>query len=134
MKVRISLVVVLVLASCSTTSSRTSTLELTSAPYASNASNVSNDEAALQVMTARCDRAIQCKNVGSRRAFVNRDSCAEELGREVQAELRHKECAGGVDRNRLATCLALARHERCGSVLDSVDRETSCRRDTLCPP
>jgi hypothetical protein len=130
MKVHISLVVALAIASCSTRSERTSSTELTSAPYAAY---VTNHEAALQLMTARCDHEIACKNVGSQRQFINRDGCAKELGGDVRAELRDEECAGGVDRSRLATCLALVRRERCGSYLDSLDRESTCRRDALCP-
>jgi hypothetical protein len=129
MKVYISPVLALVVAGC-TRSTPTASAELTSAEYAPF---VSNNEAALQIMTTRCDHEVACKNVGSQRRYVNRDACASEVGRDARAELRDEECAGGVDRDRLATCLALSRRERCGSLLDAIDREASCRRRALCP-
>lgn len=95
-------------------------------------SSTSNDEAVMQLTNARCDRELACNNIGLERRFTDRNACAREIGRGIHSDLRPEVCPRGVDRTKLSLCVAVARQERCGNILDSIDRATSCRRSELC--
>jgi hypothetical protein len=86
----------------------------------------------MELTNARCDREVACNNVGLERRFVDRDACLREVGRGVQAEVRAEVCPNGIDSTKLSLCASLAREERCGSLLDMIDRTTSCTRHELC--
>ena len=107
----------------------TSAPRVTSAPYVRV---VSSDEAVMRLTNARCDREVACENVGSERAFVDRDACARELGHDAYVNLGPRLCPGGVDDSKLATCLADVRTERCNNPIDTIERLLSCRRRELC--
>jgi len=129
--VRISVgwTVMLALASCARIESPPASAEITSGRYAPH---VTSDHAVMQLTTVRCEREVACNSVGVGRKFTNRDACARELGEGIQRDLQVDACARGIDGNKLSVCLALAREEKCGNFLESIDRAAVCSRAALC--
>lgn len=95
---------------------------------------VLNEDASMRLTNARCDRELECDDVGPGKRFTNRAACMNELGREPQALLRTEECPSGVDDRKFVACVSAVRQERCEYLLDSIERLSTCRRSELCPP
>jgi hypothetical protein len=118
-------------ASCAGDSSggRASTLGLTSAEYRRT---VSRSEAVEQLTNARCEREAMCKNVGSKQRYATLADCRRSVHRQLADALHADVCPHGVNRAKLANCVAIDRTERCGNLLDTIDRTMSCQRGALC--
>ena len=93
---------------------------------------VSTASAVMGVTMARCDRQAACNNVGTNRAFGDRDACANEIGHDVVAALSSEECPSGVDADNLATCVSDLQSEPCGARATSPEGPSSCERERLC--
>lgn len=114
--------------SCSSLDSPSSQ-ELTSAEYRRF---VPNDEAIVQLTTARCGRELTCENIGPKKRFASIADCTRRVHRDLAKDLGRKSCPRGVNRTKVLNCAAVAREERCDSVLDTIDRTMSCQRTELC--
>jgi hypothetical protein len=79
---------------------------------------------------ARCDHQAACNNVGTNKAFGDRDSCANEIGHEVVAALSPEDCPSAVDADRLATCVSEVESEPCRD--EAAEPPSSCGRERLC--
>ncbi len=90
--------------------------------------------AVMRVTSARCDRQAACNNVGTNRAFADRDSCANEIGHDVVAVLTSEQCPSGVDADLLAACVSDLQSEPCGEKARARAAEgpSSCGLESLC--
>jgi hypothetical protein len=95
---------------------------------------VSTASAVMRLTTARCERQAACNNVGTNRAFADRDACANEIGHDVVAALSSETCPTGVDVINLATCALDLEFEPCGDRPTSAAGPPSCARERLCVP
>jgi hypothetical protein len=102
---------------------------------ASGAPTVSRTTTALAVSaisTARCDRELKCKNIGTNKNYLSTDECVTKMQNDKRTALNEHECPQGVNEKELASCLKSIREEDCGNPLDSVSRLTNCRSGALC--
>lgn len=94
---------------------------------------VETASAVMRVTTSRCDREAACSNVGTGRAFGDRDECVNEIGHYIVAALPSEECPSGVDSDALSTCIRDVQAEPCSDGgAAAVDRLSSCSRERLC--
>lgn len=91
-----------------------------------------NDDAAMRLANARCDRENACDKIGAFRRFTDRDACVRELFQEAHADVVPEACPAGVDETKLARCLAAVQSQPCDDARATVDEPASCRRDELC--
>lgn len=93
---------------------------------------VSADRAVNRVAEARCDRELACDNIGSGHHWESREACLLDLKKDLREKLGSRECANGVDRDRLNACLKESRTEQCGNPVDGVERASACGTSELC--
>jgi hypothetical protein len=101
----------------------------------SDSPNVARTSTALAVSsiaTARCDRELKCKNIGTNKAYLSTDECVTKLQNDKRTAVNPQECPQGVSDKDLASCLKSIREEDCGNPLDSISRLTACRSGALC--
>lgn len=91
-----------------------------------------NALAVSSIATARCDRELKCKNIGTNKTYLSTDECITKLQNDKRTDLNANECPGGVSDKDLTSCLKAIREEDCGNPLDSVSRLTACRASALC--
>lgn len=84
------------------------------------------------IATARCDRELKCKNIGTNKTYLSTDECITKLQNDKRTALNQHECPQGVSDKDLASCLRSIREEDCGNPLDSISRLTACRSGALC--
>jgi hypothetical protein len=84
------------------------------------------------IATARCDRELRCKNIGTNQKYLSTDECVTKLQNDKRESLNRDECPGGVSDKELASCLKSIRDEDCGNPLDSISRLSACRSGALC--
>ncbi len=113
-----------------TTSAALTTSSVT--PKAKATPPMSTASAVMRVATERCDRAAACKQVGTGRAFGDRDECVNAIGHEVVAAISDDECPSGVDVDRLAACVSEVQASSCANAAESGAALPSCMRDGLC--
>jgi hypothetical protein len=86
-----------------------------------------------EIAEARCDREERCENIGGGdRKYATRDLCEQSVTNDWADDLNEFECRSGVVDAELEECLAAVREEDCGSVLDALDRFTSCSAADIC--
>jgi len=95
-------------------------------------SRTSTALAVSSIATARCDRELKCKNIGTNQKYLTTDECITKLQNDKRTAINAQECPGGVSDSDLASCLKSIREEDCGNPLDSVSRLTACRAGALC--
>ena len=95
-------------------------------------SRTSTSLAVSSIATARCDREVKCKNVGTNQKFLTTDECIVKMQNDKRTAINAQECPGGVSDKELASCLKSIREEDCGNPLDSVSRLAACRAGALC--
>jgi hypothetical protein len=91
-----------------------------------------NALAVSSIATARCDRELKCKNIGSNKTYLSTNECITKLQNDKRTDLNADECPGGVSDKDLSSCLKAIREEDCGNPLDSISRLTACRSSALC--
>ncbi|HMI87309.1 MAG TPA: DUF6184 family natural product biosynthesis lipoprotein [Polyangiaceae bacterium] len=84
------------------------------------------------ISTARCDRELKCKNIGTNKTYLNTDECVTKMQNDKRTGLNANECPNGVSDKDLASCLKSIREEDCGNPLDSIARLTACRSGGMC--
>jgi hypothetical protein len=84
------------------------------------------------IATARCDRELKCKNIGTNKTYLSTDECVTKLQNDKRPDVNAQECPGGVSDKDLTSCLKSIREEDCGNPLDSVSRLAACRASALC--
>lgn len=72
---------------------------------------IMNDDAAMKLTTARCERESACDHVGATRRFSDAEVRQRSLFSEAQAVVRPEACPVGVDEAKLSPCLAALRSE-----------------------
>jgi len=95
-------------------------------------SRTSTALAVSSVATARCDRELKCKNIGTNQKYLTTDECINKLQNDKRTSINPQECPSGVSDKDLASCLKSIRDEDCGNPLDSISRLASCRSGALC--
>ena len=101
----------------------------------SGAPNVPRTTTALGVSaiaTARCDRELKCKNIGTNKTYLSTDECVTKMQNDKRTGLNEHECPNGVIDKELASCLKSIREEDCGNPLDQISRLTNCRSGAMC--
>jgi hypothetical protein len=84
------------------------------------------------IATARCDRELKCKNIGTNKTYLSTDECITKMQNDRRTGLNEHECPQGVNDKELASCLRSIREEDCGNPLDSITRLTNCRNGAMC--
>jgi hypothetical protein len=84
------------------------------------------------IATARCDRELKCKNIGTNQKYLTTDECVTKMQNDKRTGLNPQECPDGVSDKDLASCLKAIREEDCGNPLDTVSRLTACRTGAMC--
>jgi hypothetical protein len=97
-----------------------------------DAARVSTALAVSSIATARCDRELKCKNIGTNKTYLSTDECVTKLQNDKRTAVNPQECPQGVSDKDLASCLKSIREEDCGNPLDSISRLTACRSGALC--
>ena len=85
-----------------------------------------------EISDARCDREERCDNVGAEKKYATRDICDQSVENDWADDLNGLDCPNGIVDAELEKCLAAIRDEDCGSVLDALDRFTSCTAADIC--
>jgi hypothetical protein len=85
-----------------------------------------------EISDARCDREQRCENIGADRKYATRDVCEQSITNDWADDLNGFECPNGIVAAKLDECIAAVRDEDCGSVLDALDRFTSCSAADIC--
>jgi len=98
----------------------------------SNPNRTTNALAVSSIATARCDRELKCKNIGTNKTYLSTNECISKLQNDKRTDLNADECPGGVSDKDLSSCLKAIREEDCGNPLDSISRLTACRAGALC--
>jgi hypothetical protein len=99
-----------------------------------SAQRIRNDDAAMVLTNARCQREHACDNVGAFRRFTDHDACRRELFAEARPVLRPEACPLGVDEDQLSRCLSDVRKQECGAARATMSEPASCGRSDLCIP
>lgn len=92
---------------------------------------VPHDDAIMRLATARCEREAACNNLGEGKKYADREACMREATQSSRGTLRADQCPQ-IDESKLSGCLNDVTNERCGNVLDTLDRLTSCTRSSIC--
>lgn len=120
-------------ASASTSTSSTSPSTNATTMNAATRPPVTTASAVMRVTTARCDRAAACNDVGTNRAYGDRDECVNEIGHDVVAAISSEACPLGVDADSLAACISDVQAEPCGDKQPAASQgPSSCAREQLC--
>jgi hypothetical protein len=93
---------------------------------------IMNDDAAMKLANARCEREDACDKVGAFRRFTSQDACVRELFAEAHAAVVPEACPAGVDEGRLSRCLAEIQSQPCEGLRATITEPASCSRDALC--
>lgn len=99
---------------------------------APNANRTTTALAVSSIATARCDRELKCKNIGTNKTYLSTDECVTKLQNDKRTALNEHECPQGVSDKDLASCLKSIREEDCGNPLDAISRLANCRSGALC--
>ena len=91
-----------------------------------------NDDAAMLLTNARCQRESACDNIGAARRFLDPDACRRSLFNESQATVSPEACPVGVDETKLSLCLSSVRNQPCNDQELTPDDSPACRRSELC--
>jgi len=87
---------------------------------------VSNDNAVLQVASARCRRADECNRLGSGQKYTDRRQCIEAFRDEAANVPVLRACPKGVEKGRLDKCLATLASQHCDADLGPVTSMPDC--------
>lgn len=90
------------------------------------------DDAVSQLTARRCDRELDCNNIGAGKKYDDKGACEREVAHDLQSELRPAKCTYGVREDKLNECLQELRNEKCGNPLDTVSRLATCRTGRIC--
>jgi len=101
-------------------------------PTGTGPTHTTNALAVSSIATARCDRELKCKNIGTNKTYLSTNECITKLQNDKRTDLNADQCPGGVSDKDLSSCLKAIRDEDCGNPLDSISRLTSCRSGALC--
>ncbi len=93
---------------------------------------IMNDDAAMLLTNARCQRESSCDNIGATRRFRDPDACRRSLFAETLATVSPQACPVGVDERKLALCLGSVRNQPCEDQDASPEESPACRRSELC--
>ena len=91
-----------------------------------------NDDAAMMLTNARCQRESSCDNIGATRRFSDPDACRRSLFNATQATISPQACPVGVDEAKLSLCVTSVRNQPCDDPDASPDESPACRRSELC--
>lgn len=93
---------------------------------------VTSDDAVNLLTARRCDREIDCDNVGAGKRYDDRGGCEREIAHDLHAELHPSICPYGVREEQLNDCLEALRTDSCGAPFDAMGRIAVCRAESLC--
>ncbi len=85
-----------------------------------------NDDAVLQIVEARCARAVTCNTE------TNKAECLQTMRTRLESELEPARCPNGIDQNSLGLCLEAIRNETCGSPIETLARASACATTKMC--
>lgn len=91
-----------------------------------------NDDAAMILAKARCQRKATCGDVGSTGHFATRDECLRGLFPQESLVVGADGCPAGVDEWQLSSCVADLRAEPCEQAVVGAGEPASCDRLALC--
>ena len=93
---------------------------------------ISSEDAVSHLTAGRCEREMDCNNIGTGKRFEDRGACEREVGHNLQADLRPSKCTYGIREDRMGECLQEMKNEKCGDPLDAMSRLATCRTGRLC--
>jgi hypothetical protein len=84
-----------------------------------------------KIAAARCERQVECGNIGPHGRFPTRVECIDHTQSYPRDGLSAHDCPL-VDRQGLNSCVQAIRHEDCGNSADTIARVNACRSANLC--
>jgi hypothetical protein len=96
------------------------------------ASIITTDDAVSHLTAARCEREMDCNNIGTGKHYEDRGACEREVSHDLQSDLRPEKCTYGIREDRMGECLQELKNEKCGNPLDAMSRLATCRTSRLC--
>ncbi len=90
------------------------------------------EDAASRITARRCERELDCNDVGAGKKYEDNAACEREVAHDLQAELRPSKCTYGVREDKLNECLEELRNGKCGNPLDTVSGLATCRTGRIC--
>lgn len=96
------------------------------------ASTMSTEDAVNHLTGRRCDREIDCNNVGAGKRYEDRGGCERKVAQDLRGELGPTVCSYGIREDRLGECMQALRTETCANPIDTMSRIAPCRTDQLC--
>jgi hypothetical protein len=91
-------------------------------------------DALFRLASVRCDRELSCGNVGRSSDYSSRDDCLVQKLDHVRRTYRAAQCPGGIDKDKLDTCVATIRTTRCEADIGEPEYLTPCGASVLCLP
>jgi hypothetical protein len=96
------------------------------------ASIITTDAAVSHLTAGRCEREMDCNNIGAGKRYEDRGACERAVTHDLQADLRPAKCTYGIREDRMNECLQEMKNEKCGNPLDAMSRLATCRTGRLC--
>jgi len=84
------------------------------------------------ITKARCERELECRNIGLGRKFNAIENCMAEVGVDTRDEVGAEQCRAGHEPTRLDQCLREIMSADCSVPVDSLSRLLACPRSALC--
>jgi hypothetical protein len=92
---------------------------------------VTIDDAVNELTSQRCQRAVDCKQVGTGKKYEDLGACERQLDHDLRTPLRPATCTYGVREEKLEECLEEIRTQQCSSPRATLDTKM-CRAGRLC--
>ena len=118
-----------------TTATTSAALTTNTNPTANTATTTTTAAAITRVSDARCERDETCREIGTGRAFGDRNECMNAVGHDFVTTLPDDACPSGVDSDRLAACISEMKSNPCreDDPKSAAGLPSSCAREQLCP-
>ncbi|HVH43429.1 MAG TPA: DUF6184 family natural product biosynthesis lipoprotein [Labilithrix sp.] len=104
----------------------------TGATETTGARMIMNDDAAMMLTNARCERETACDGTEGARSAAARGACRRGVFAEMQGVVAPAACPAGVDEQNLSRCIAELRRESCEDARHSLESLPGCTRFELC--
>lgn len=93
---------------------------------------VSSEDAVQRLTAGRCQREMDCNNIGTGKSYDDYPACEREVSHDLRPSLQISECPYGIREPKVDECLQELKNEQCGNPFDHVSRLATCRSSRLC--
>ena len=95
---------------------------------------MSNEDAIKGIVSARCAREAQCKNIGPDKEYADKAACEKKIAADLREDLSPNDCPRGIVEKELNECLQSIQKEECNNPVKKLARVVECRTAELCLP